>query len=244
MENKIAVITGASRGIGKEIALQMAREGYSIAISYNSSEESANQVKNSCEELGVKAITVKGNLAKEEDCQKLIDETIEAFGRIDLLVNNAGATKDNLILKMSSQDFMDIIQTNLISAFNCCKFVSKVMVKQRSGKIVNMSSISGLYGNPGQANYSSAKAGLIGLTKTLAKELARRNISVNAIAPGFVQTDMIGSFPKEMIEEITKKVPLNKIGKPEDIAKAVSFLANSDYITGQVIVVDGGLSLG
>lgn len=243
MENKVAIITGSSRGIGKQIALQMAKEGYDIVISYNNNEQSARDVQSLCENLGVKTIIVQGNLAKEEDCKKLIDETISNFKRIDLLVNNAGATKDNLILKMSSEDFMDIIKTNLISAFNCCKYASKIMVKQRSGKIINMSSISGVCGNPGQANYSSAKAGLIGLTKTLAKELSKRNITVNAIAPGFIKTDMLENFSKDMIDEICKKIPLNKLGDVQDIADTVSFLAKSDYITGQVIVVDGGLSV-
>lgn len=244
MDNKIAIITGGSRGIGKAIALQLAKEGYNVVISYQNSEESAKAVQQECESFGVKALTVKGNLALEQDCENLISETVANFGRIDLLVNNAGATKDNLIIKMTSEDFMDIIQTNLVSAFNCSKFASKIMIKQRNGKIINMTSISGLYGNAGQSNYSSAKAGLVGLTKTLAKELAKRNISVNAIAPGFISTDMTSYLKDELRDEAVKKIPLGKIGKTEDIAKAVSFLANSDYITGQVIVVDGGLSLG
>ena len=244
MDNKSAIITGASRGIGKAIAIQLAKDGYNVAISYQNSGESAKEVQKECEEFGVKAIIVKGDLSLEKDCENLINAAMSEFGRVDILVNNAGITKDNLILKMNLEDFMQVIQTNLVSAFNCSRFVSKIMVKQRSGKIINISSVSGLYGNAGQANYSSAKAGLIGLTKTLAKELSKRNISVNAIAPGFINTDMVGKFLKEFIDEASKKIPLGKIGNTQDIAKTVSFLADSDYITGQVIVVDGGLSLG
>ena len=244
MDNKSAIITGASRGIGKAIAIQLAKDGYNVAISYQNSGESAKEVQKECEEFGVKAIIVKGDLSLEKDCENLINAAMSEFGRVDILVNNAGITKDNLILKMNIDDFMEVIQTNLVSAFNCSRFASKIMVRQRSGKIINISSVSGLYGNAGQANYSSAKAGLIGLTKTLAKELSKRNITVNAIAPGFINTDMVGKFPKEFIDEVSKKIPLGKIGNTQDIAKTVSFLANSDYITGQVIVVDGGLSLG
>jgi len=244
MDNKSAIITGASRGIGKAIAIQLAKDGYNVAISYQNSGESAKEVQKECEEFGVKAIIVKGDLSLEKDCENLINAAMSEFGRVDILVNNAGITNDNLILKMNLEDFMQVIQTNLVSAFNCSRFVSKIMVKQRSGKIINISSVSGLYGNAGQANYSSAKAGLIGLTKTLAKELSKRNISVNAIAPGFINTDMVGKFLKEFIDEASKKIPLGKIGNTQDIAKTVSFLADSDYITGQVIVVDGGLSLG
>lgn len=243
MENKVAIVTGASRGIGKQIALQLAREGYNLILSYQSNDEKAKQVQLDCEAYNVSVNIYKGDLSSEDNCKSLIDLAITSFGKIDLLVNNAGAIKDNLILKMTSEDFMSVISINLLSTFNCCKYASKIMVKQRYGCIINMSSVSGVFGNAGQANYSSAKAGIVGLTKTLAKELGKRNIRVNAIAPGFISTDMTNKFSDDMVKEIEKQIPLSKIGDVEDIAKTVSFLANSTYITGQVIVVDGGLSL-
>lgn len=243
MNSKVAIVTGASRGIGKQIALQLSMDGYNLVISYQNNDEMAKNVQEECKKNGVDVEIFKGDLAKEESCKALIDLAVEKFGRVDLLVNNAGIVKDNLILKMTSDDFMDVIQTNLFSAFNCSKYAAKIMVKQRSGSIINMSSVSGVFGNPGQANYSSAKAGVIGLTKSLAKELGKRNITVNAIAPGFIDTDMTNSFSENTIKEIVNSVPLNRIGNVDDIAKTVSFLANSGYITGQVIVVDGGLSL-
>ena len=243
MENKVAIVTGASRGIARQIALQVASEGYNLILSYQSNDEKAKQVQYECESLSVKVNLFKGDLSLDDNCKALIDLAVTSFGKIDLLVNNAGAIKDNLILKMTYEDFLSVISTNLISAFSCCKYASKIMVKQRYGSIINMSSVSGVFGNPGQANYSSAKAGIVGLTKTLAKELGKRNIRVNAIAPGFISTDMTSKFTDEMIKDIEKQIPLSKIGDVEDIAKTVSFLANSAYITGQVIVVDGGLSL-
>ena len=240
---KVAIVTGASRGIGKAIALQLAKNQYNLVLSYNQNTDEANHTKEECEELDAKVELFKGDLSMEENCKALIDVAINTFGKIDLLVNNAGSVKDNLILKMSTKDFVDVINTNLVSVFNCCKFVSQVMVKQRYGNIINISSVSGISGNAGQANYASAKAGVIGLTKTLAKELAKRNIVVNAIAPGFIDTDMTKKFPEKAIEQIKTEIPLNKIGQAEDIASTVEFLANSSYITGQVIIVDGGISL-
>jgi len=238
-ENKVALVTGASRGIGRACAIALAKAGLDVVVNYAGNEEAANKTVEDIKQLGVNAVAKKFNVADREAAEASIKEIMEEFGRIDVLVNNAGITRDGLFMRMNETQWLDVINTNLNSAYYVTNPVSKIMIKQRSGAIINMASISGIYGNAGQANYSTAKAGLIGFTKALAKELASRNIRVNAVAPGFVQTDMTKDLPTDAIIE---HIPLKKLGQPEDIAAAVKFLAvDTEYITGQVLSVDGGL---
>ena len=238
-ENKVALVTGGSRGIGRACALKLAEAGVNVVINYAGNDEAAEKTVKDIEAFGVKAAKKKFNVADKEAVDNAIKEIVEEFGKIDILVNNAGITRDGLFMRMSETQWLDVINTNLNSAYFVTNPVSKLMIKQRSGAIINMASISGIYGNAGQANYSTAKAGLIGFTKALAKELASRNIRVNAVAPGFIQTDMTKDLPMDAIVE---RIPLKKLGKPEDVAAAVKFLAlDTDYITGQVLSVDGGL---
>lgn len=238
-ENKVALVTGASRGIGRACAIELAKAGYDVAISFAGNEEAANKTINDLKALNVNAKAYKFDVADKEACANAVEEVLKDFGKVDVLVNNAGITRDGLFMRMSAENWEAVINTNLNSAFYMTNPVIKTMIKQRSGCIVNMSSISGLMGNPGQANYSTAKAGLVGFTKSLAKELGSRNIRVNAIAPGFIQTDMTKDLDTE---KITEHIPLRRLGQPEDIAKTVKFLAeDAPYITGQVIGVDGGL---
>lgn len=243
MDNKkIAVVTGGSRGIGKEIAVKLAEEAY-VIVNYNGSEEKAAQVVREIKDKGGNAEAVKCNVASFKECEKFIGDIVERFGKIDILVNNAGINKDGLILSMSEEDFDGVINTNLKGTFNCIKFVSKSMIKNRYGKIINISSISGVAGNPGQANYVASKAGIIGLTKSVAKELAKRNINVNAIAPGFIMTEMTDVLRDKVKENILSQIPLKRFGTPQDVAELAAFLASdkSSYITGQVINLDGGM---
>lgn len=240
-ENKVALVTGGSRGIGRACAIELAKAGYDVAISYAGNEEAANKTVEELQALNVKAKSYKFDVANKEACTKAVEEVIAEFGRIDVLVNNAGITRDGLFLRMNAENWEAVINTNLNSAFYMSNPVVKIMMKQRSGCIVNMSSIVGVHGNAGQANYSAAKAGLIGFTKSLAKEIGSRNIRVNAIAPGFIQTDMTKGLEET---KIAQHIALNRLGNPEDIAKTVKFLAEEGtYITGQVIGVDGGLSI-
>lgn len=239
MSEKLAIVTGASRGIGKACAIELAKAGYDIAVNYAGNVDAANKTVEELKALGVDAAAFKFDVSNKEEAVKGVDEILAKFGRIDVLVNNAGITRDGLFMRMSPENWDAVINTNLSSAFYVTQPVVKVMMKQRSGAIVNMSSVVGVSGNAGQANYSAAKAGLIGLTKTLAKELGSRNIRVNAIAPGFINTDMTKDLDTS---KFTDFIPLKRLGEPEDIAKAVKFLAvDSDYITGQVLEVDGGL---
>ena len=241
MEKKVALITGASRGIGKACALELAKAGYDVAVCYAGNEEAANKTVEELQDLNVKAKAYKFNVADKDACSKAVEEVMAEFGRIDVLVNNAGITRDGLFMRMSGENWLDVINTNLNSAYYVTNPVAKAMIKQRAGVIINMSSIVGVNGNAGQANYAAAKAGIIGLTKSLAKELGSRNIRVNAIAPGFIQTDMTKGLPEE---KITEHIPLKTLGQPEDIARLVRFLAvEGTYITGQVIGVDGGLTI-
>ncbi|MDL2310664.1 3-oxoacyl-[acyl-carrier-protein] reductase [Peptostreptococcaceae bacterium OttesenSCG-928-C18] len=242
---KVALVTGAGKGIGKSIAVELSKNGYDIAINYRSNEEEALEVKRLCEKNGAKAEIIKADVSIFEECEDLFKEVKDKFSKVDLLVNNAGITKDNLIIRMTPEDFNDVIKTNLNSAFYCMKLASRIMMKQRSGKIISISSVVGLHGNPGQANYSASKAGIIGITKTLAKELASRNITVNAIAPGFIETKMTEKLPEDIVETMLNNIPLGKFGSPEDIANAVVFLGSdsADYITGQILSVDGGMSI-
>lgn len=238
-EKMVAVVTGASRGIGKACAIELAKANCDVAITYAGNDEAANATLAEIKALGVNAKTYKFNVADKEACAKAVDEILNDFGKIDILVNNAGITRDGLFMRMSSDNWEDVINTNLNSAYYMSNAVVRPMMKQRSGAIINMSSIVGVYGNAGQANYAAAKAGLIGLTKSLAKELGSRNIRVNAIAPGFIQTDMTSGLD---VEKISEHIPLKRLGQPEDIAKTVKFIAlDGTYITGQVIGVDGGL---
>ena len=238
-ENKVALVTGGSRGIGRACALKLAEAGVNVVINYAGNDEAAEKTVKDIEAFDVQAAKKKFNVADKEAVDNAIKEIVEEFGKIDILVNNAGITRDGLFMRMSETQWLDVINTNLNSAYFVTNPVSKLMIKQRSGAIINMASISGIYGNAGQANYSTAKAGLIGFTKALAKELASRNIRVNAVAPGFIQTDMTKDLPMDAIVE---RIPLKKLGNPEDVAAAVKFLAlDTDYITGQVLSVDGGL---
>lgn len=239
MSEKLALVTGASRGIGKACAIELAKAGYDIAVNYAGNVEAANKTVEELKALGVNAEAFKFDVSSQEAAAKGVEEVLAKFSRIDVLVNNAGITRDGLFMRMSAENWDAVINTNLSSAFYVSQPVVKVMMKQRSGAIVNMSSVVGVSGNAGQANYSAAKAGLIGLTKTLAKELGSRGIRVNAIAPGFINTDMTKDLDTS---KFTDFIPLKRLGEPEDIAKAVKFLAvDADYVTGQVLEVDGGL---
>ena len=242
---KTALVTGAGRGIGKAIAIALAKEGMNVVVNYNGSADKAEETAAAIRELGVKAKTVKCNVADFDECKKMIDEVIAEFGRIDVLVNNAGITRDGLLMKMSEDDFDSVININLKGAFNTTKNISKYLLKQKSGKIINISSVSGILGNAGQANYSASKAGIIGLTKSTARELASRGITCNAIAPGFVETDMTSAMNEQVIEKSIEMIPLKRIGKAEEIAYMATFLASekADYITGQVFAVDGGMTI-
>ena len=243
LTGKVALITGASRGIGKEIALELSNLGAEVIINYSSSDEKAEEVVNLIKESGGKVHKLKFDVSKEESVSKAFEEIIKINGAIDILVNNAGITRDGLLMRMKSEQWDDVLNTNLKGVFLCTKYASKFMMKKRSGSIVNISSVVGIIGNPGQANYSAAKAGVIGFTKTCAKEFASRGINVNAIAPGFIETEMT---EKLNTEEILKVIPLGKLGSCTQIANLVSFLVSSDagsYITGQTISIDGGMSI-
>ncbi len=239
MSEKLAIVTGASRGIGKACAIELAKAGYDIAVTFAGNVDAANKTVEELKAFGVDAAAFKFDVSNKDEAAKGIEEIIAKFGRIDVLVNNAGITRDGLFMRMSAENWDAVINTNLSSAFYVSQPVVKVMMKQRSGAIVNMSSVVGVSGNAGQANYSAAKAGLIGLTKTLAKELGSRGIRVNAIAPGFINTDMTKDLDTS---KFTDFIPLKRLGEPEDIAKAVKFIAvDAEYVTGQVLEVDGGL---
>ena len=241
--NKIVLITGATRGIGKQIALTFAESGYDIAINYRTENEDLKNTKKEIEEKNVRCLAVKGDVSNFEDCEKLVKEVIQEFGEIDVLVNNSGITRDTLLMRMKKEDFEQVIDTNLIGTFNVTRNVIPYMIKARYGKIINISSVVGISGNAGQTNYSASKAGVIGFTKSLAKEVASRNILVNAVAPGFIETQMTDVLKEDVKEEISKTIPLKRMGNSKDVANVVKFLASeeSSYITGQVINVDGGM---
>lgn len=245
LKNKIALITGAGRGIGRAIAIALAKEGAEVVINYNGSEERAKEVKQTIEENGGKASIYKCNVSDFAACEEMIKDIVKEYGHLDILVNNAGITKDGLIMKMKEEDFDSVLNVNLKGTFNTIRHSARQMLKQRSGKIINISSVSGILGNVGQANYAASKAGVIGLTKTMARELGSRGITVNAIAPGFVDTEMTEVLSEEIRENACKQIILGRFGKPEDIANTVVFLASdkADYITGQVISVDGGMNV-
>ena len=241
--NKLAIITGGTRGIGKQIALTFAKEGYNIAINYRTENEDLKNTKKEIEENNVKCFAFQGDVTNFKDCEQFIKQIVEEFENIDVLVNNAGITRDTLLMRMKEEDFKQVIDTNLIGTFNVTKNVISYMMKARSGRIINISSVVGISGNAGQTNYSASKAGIIGFTKSLAKEVASRNITVNAVAPGFIETQMTDVLKDDIKEEIAKKIPLKRMGTPQDVANVVKFLASNDssYITGQVINIDGGM---
>ena len=242
-EGKSAIVTGASRGIGREIALQLAKEGARIAVNYSGSKDKADEVVEQITTAGGEAFTIQADVSDSNSVKKMVDMTIEVFGSVDILVNNAGITRDNLLVRMKEDEWDDVININLKGVFLCTKAVTRQMMRQRSGKIVNVASIVGISGNAGQANYVAAKAGVIGFTKTTAQELAARNINVNAVAPGFITTDMTDALNEDMKNQMLANIPLGKLGSPENVAKTVMFLLSEDaaYITGQTIHVDGGM---
>lgn len=243
LNEKIAVITGASRGIGAAIAKKMAENGATVIINYQGSVQAAQALEAEIREKGGKAVTYKCDVSDFDKCEKFIGDIVKEYGRIDILVNNAGITRDGLLMGMKEEDFDSVINVNLKGTFNTIRFASRTMVKQRKGKIINISSVSGVTGNAGQANYSASKAGIIGFTKSAARELASRNINVNAIAPGFVDTDMTITLSDKVKEGAKGQIPLGRFGKPEEVAELALFLSSekSDYITGQVINIDGGM---
>lgn len=245
LTNKIAVVTGASRGIGRAVAKVLAKQGAMVMINYNGSEAKAEEVKKEIIDAGGQAQMMQCNVSEYDACEAFIKEIVDTYGRIDILVNNAGITKDRLMMRMSEHDFSDVIDVNLKGTFYCMKFASRQMMKQRSGRIINLSSVVGVCGNAGQVNYAASKAGVIGMTKSAAKELASRGITVNAIAPGFIETDMTKVLSDKVKEELSKQIPLGYLGQSEDVAQAVAFLASdgAKYITGQVLHVDGGMAM-
>ncbi|WP_337098812.1 3-oxoacyl-[acyl-carrier-protein] reductase [Paenibacillus sp. YIM B09110] len=243
LEGKKALVTGASRGIGRAIAIALAEAGADVAINYSGSEAAAAETAAAVEALGRRAVIVKANVGKVDEFDAMVKEVIEQLGALDILVNNAGITRDNLIMRMKEEEFDQVIETNLKGVFNGIKAVTRSMMKQRSGRIINISSVVGVLGNPGQANYVAAKAGVIGLTKASARELASRGITVNCVAPGFIQTEMTDKLPEEMRQSLAGQIPLARLGDASDIANAVRFLASdaAAYMTGQTVHVDGGM---
>lgn len=245
LTGKIALVTGASRGIGRQIAVTLAGYGATVVVNYNGSQAKAEEVVNEIEANGGHAEAIQCNVAEFDAAKELIDGVVKKYGRLDILVNNAGITRDNLIMKMSEEDFDAVISTNLKGAFNCVKHVARQMLKQKSGRIINISSVSGVMGNAGQANYCASKAGVIGLTKSVARELGSRGITSNAVAPGFIETEMTAVLSDDVKKAMGEQIPLKRFGQTKDIAETVAFLAsdNAGYITGQVIQVDGGMAM-
>lgn len=241
--SRVAFITGATRGIGKQIAITLAKTGYDVAVNYRNDNEELKDTMKEIEKSKAKCLAVKGDVSNFEDCKSCIKQVINKYGKIDVLVNNAGITKDQLLICMNENDFKDVIDTNLVGTFNVTKNVIGYMMKAKNGKIINISSVIGILGNAGQTNYAASKAGIIGFTKSLAKEVASRNILVNAIAPGFIETSMIENLTEDVKNRIIDSIPLRRMGKMEDVANLVKFLVSDEcsYITGQVIQIDGGL---
>lgn len=244
LTEKIALVTGASRGIGKAIAMELAKRGATVIVNYSGSEEKAQQTVSEIKKNGGEAVAVKCDVADFAACEKLAKDVIGRYGRLDILVNNAGITRDGLIMKMSEQDFDSVMDTNLKGTYNMIRHFSRWFLKQKSGRIINIASVSGVIGNAGQANYSASKAGVIGLTRAVARELSGRGICINAVAPGFIDTDMTRQMSEDSKKGIEAMIPMGHMGKPEDVARLVGFLADeAEYITGQVICVDGGMAI-
>ena len=243
LENKVAVVTGGSRGIGRAIALELARRGASVVVNYNRSAEAGAEVVAAIEETGGQAVAVQADVGDFEQAAGLIQAAVDKFGRIDVLVNNAGTTRDQLLMLMKEGDWDDVLRTNLKSVFNCCKAAARPMVRQRQGRIINISSVSGIAGQGGQTNYAASKAGIIGFTKSLAKELGPRSITVNCVAPGFIPTDLTADLSEELKQKAIEATPLRRMGEPKEVAYAVAFLASDEasFITGETLTVDGGL---
>lgn len=243
--HRTALVTGGAKGIGRAICLALSAKGMNVAINYVGSTAAAEETATACRALGVEAITLQADVRRPEACQKLVEDANAAFGRLDVLVNNAGVTADKLLMRMSEEDFDNVIATNLKGAFFCTKAASRLMMRQRYGRIISISSVVGLHGNAGQANYAASKAGLIGLMKSIAKEYAVRGVTANAVAPGFIETDMTAAMPAAARESAAAAIPAGRIGTPQDVAAAVAFLAgeNAGYITGQVLCVDGGMGM-
>ena len=245
LQGKNALVTGGSRGIGRAICLELARQGANVAVNYAGNAKAAEETVEACKALGVQAVAIQADVADAAACEAMVKEVLARFGRLDILVNNAGVTRDGLMPMMKEADWDAVLDTNLKGAFHCMKAVYRPMMKQKYGRIVNLSSIVGLRGNAGQANYAASKAGLIGLTKSMAKELAARNVTVNAVAPGFIDTDMTAALPEKAREAMLTTIPMGRLGQAEDVAQAVAFFAGdtSAYVTGQVLCVDGGMAV-
>lgn len=242
---QIAIVTGGSRGIGRAVAVRLAKDGMNLVINYRGNSAAAEETERLCRELGAEVLLVQGDVSRAEDCEKLAAQAKEAFGRVDVLVNNAGITRDGLLARMTEEDFRAVLDVNLVGPWNMMKAVNRIMMKQRYGRIVNLSSVTGLMGNMGQTNYAAAKAGILGMTKSYAREVASRGITVNAVAPGFIDTDMTEAMPEGAKDKIVTEIPMGRTGKPEDVAEAVAFLASEQagYITGEVLRVDGGMAM-
>ena len=240
-----AIVTGGSRGIGRAVAVRLAKDGMNLVINYRGNSAAAEETERMCRELGAEVLLVQGDVSLAEDCEKLAAQAKEAFGRVDVLVNNAGITRDGLLARMTEEDFRAVLDVNLVGPWNMMKAVNRIMMKQRYGRIVNLSSVTGLMGNMGQTNYAAAKAGILGMTKSYAREVASRGITVNAVAPGFIDTDMTEAMPEGAKDKIITGIPMGRTGKPEDVAEAVAFLASEQagYITGEVLRVDGGMAM-
>lgn len=240
-----AIVTGGSRGIGRAVAVRLAKDGMNLVINYRGNSAAAEETERLCRELGAEVLLVQGDVSRAEDCEKLAAQAKGAFGRVDVLVNNAGITRDGLLARMTEEDFRAVLGVNLVGPWNMMKAVNRIMMKQRYGRIVNLSSVTGLMGNMGQTNYAAAKAGILGMTKSYAREVAGRGITVNAVAPGFIDTDMTEAMPEGAKDKIITGIPMGRTGKPEDVAEAVAFLASEQagYITGEVLRVDGGMAM-
>lgn len=240
-----AIVTGGSRGIGRAVAVRLAKDGMNLVINYRGNSAAAEETERLCRELGAEVLLVQGDVSRAEDCEKLAAQAKEAFGRVDVLVNNAGITRDGLLARMTEEDFRAVLDVNLVGPWNMMKAVNRIMMKQRYGRIVNLSSVTGLMGNMGQTNYAAAKAGILGMTKSYAREVVSRGITVNAVAPGFIDTDMTEAMPEGAKDKIITGIPMGRTGKPEDVAEAVAFLASEQagYITGEVLRVDGGMAM-